>query len=115
MLALQRRVSNRILRIEIQGAHEGKALVAMIDEASDPQANVAELLSSAGFSAPAPVPTSSDQQADQKAIATAELHGGKCLKLISNYFDMKKVFKFYLKHTGGNHQIEAAIVPFLSV
>uniref|UniRef100_A0A8C4HYP7 Tudor domain containing 1 n=1 Tax=Dicentrarchus labrax TaxID=13489 RepID=A0A8C4HYP7_DICLA len=54
LLALQRRVSNRILRIEIQGAHEGKALVAMIDEASDPQANVAELLTSAGFAAPAP-------------------------------------------------------------
>lgn len=79
ILALQRRVSNRILHIEIQGAHEGKALVAMIDEASDPQANVAELLTSAGFGAPAPVPTSSEQHADQKATATAELHGGKHL------------------------------------
>ncbi|KAK2820416.1 hypothetical protein Q5P01_023375 [Channa striata] len=33
LLALQRRVSNRILRIVIQGAHEGKMLVAMVDEA----------------------------------------------------------------------------------
>nr|XP_046232521.1 tudor domain-containing protein 1 isoform X2 [Scatophagus argus] len=75
LLALQLRVSNRILRIEIQGAHEGKALVAMIDEASDPQANVAELLSAAGFSAPAPVTTSSEQQADQTATdASAEPH-----------------------------------------
>ncbi|XP_035513908.1 tudor domain-containing protein 1 isoform X3 [Morone saxatilis] len=72
LLALQRRVSNRILRIEIQGAHEGKALVAIIDEASDPQANVAELLTSAGFAAPAPVTTTSDQQVDQ--TATAEPH-----------------------------------------
>ncbi|XP_070708417.1 tudor domain-containing protein 1 [Pempheris klunzingeri] len=72
LLALQHRVSNRILRIEIQGAHEGKALVAMIDEASDPQANVAELLSSAGFAAPAPVTTSSDQQVDQMAAAAVE-------------------------------------------
>ncbi|KAI3365245.1 hypothetical protein L3Q82_010339, partial [Scortum barcoo] len=71
LLALQRRVSNRILRIEIIGAHEGKALVAMIDEASDPQANVAELLTSAGFAAPAPVTTSGDQQADQTAATTA--------------------------------------------
>ncbi len=76
-MALQRRVSNRILRIEIQGAHEGKALVAMIDEASDPQANVAELLSSAGFAAPAPVNTNNDQQADQTATAAVEPHGGK--------------------------------------
>ncbi|XP_028423126.1 tudor domain-containing protein 1 isoform X3 [Perca flavescens] len=76
LLALQRRVSNRILRLEIQGAHEGKALVAMIDEASDPQANVAELLISAGFAAPAPspVPISSDQQADETATVAAEPH-----------------------------------------
>ncbi|XP_039990647.1 tudor domain-containing protein 1 isoform X2 [Xiphias gladius] len=73
LLALQRRVSNRILRIEIQGAHEGKALVAMIDEASDPQANVAELLISAAYAAPAPVTTSSDHQVD-RTIAAAEPH-----------------------------------------
>lgn len=80
-MALQRRVSNRILRIEIVGADEGKALVAMIDEASDPQANVAELLTSAGFAAPAPITTSSDQQVDQTTNPAAETHGGKSLKL----------------------------------
>lgn len=80
ILALQRRVSNRILRIEIHGAHEGKALVALIDEASDPQANVAELLTSAGFSTPVTV-TSSDEQADQKVAAAAELHGEQWLQL----------------------------------
>lgn len=59
----------------------------MIDEASDPQANVAELLKSAGFAAPAPAPapapvtTSSDLQADQTATA-AEPPGKICLKLI---------------------------------
>lgn len=84
VLALQRRVSNRILRIEIQGVHEGKALVAMIDEASDPQANVAELLCSAGFSAPALVATSTDQQTDQEATATAELQGGPASKMNLN-------------------------------
>lgn len=83
VLALQRRVSNRILRIEIQGEHEGKALVALIDEASDPQTNVAELLTSADFAAPAPVNTSNDQQANQKETVTADQHGGKCLILIS--------------------------------
>ncbi|XP_026206588.1 tudor domain-containing protein 1 isoform X2 [Anabas testudineus] len=72
LLALQRRVSNRILRIDIQGAHEGKALVAMIDEASDPQANVAELLIFAGYGAPDSVTISSDQQADKTA---ADPHG----------------------------------------
>ncbi|KAM9336898.1 tudor domain-containing protein 1 [Symphorus nematophorus] len=71
LLALQRRVSNRIMCIEIQGVQEGKALVAMIDEASDPQANIAELLTSAGFAAPAPVTTSSDQQEDQTATTAA--------------------------------------------
>ncbi|XP_076616576.1 tudor domain-containing protein 1 [Chaetodon auriga] len=74
LLALQRRVSNRILHIEIQGAHEGKALVTMIDKTSDPQANIAELLTSGGFTAPAPVTAGSDQQADQAATAAAEPH-----------------------------------------
>ncbi|XP_047464892.1 tudor domain-containing protein 1 isoform X2 [Mugil cephalus] len=70
LLALQRRVSNRILQIEIQGAHGGKASVAMIDEASDPQANIAELLISAGYAAPAPV-TCGDHQGDETP-ATSE-------------------------------------------
>ncbi|XP_029312233.1 tudor domain-containing protein 1 [Cottoperca gobio] len=74
LLALQRRVSNRILRVEIHRAHDGKALVAMIDETSDPQANVAELLTFAGFAAPAPLQTSSELQADQTATAAVEPH-----------------------------------------
>ncbi|XP_068610958.1 tudor domain-containing protein 1 [Brachionichthys hirsutus] len=60
--ALQRRLSNRILWVEIQGELEGKALVAMSDKASDPQADIGELLSSAGFAAP--IARSSKQQAD---------------------------------------------------
>ncbi|XP_041672490.1 tudor domain-containing protein 1 [Cheilinus undulatus] len=72
ILALQRRVSNRILRVEIQGAHQGKALVSMIDEASDPQGNVAELLISAGFAASAPIISCSDQQDAGSASATEE-------------------------------------------
>uniref|UniRef100_A0A665VKG7 Tudor domain containing 1 n=1 Tax=Echeneis naucrates TaxID=173247 RepID=A0A665VKG7_ECHNA len=74
LLALQRRVSNRILRIDIHGAHEGKALVTMIDEGSDPQANVAELLICADYAAPAPVSTSSNQQVNQTVIPPAEPH-----------------------------------------
>nr|XP_004567589.2 tudor domain-containing protein 1 [Maylandia zebra] len=66
LLALQRRVSNRILHIEIQGAHGGKALVTMIDESSDPQANIAELLISAGYAAPCAVTT------DNETVVTAE-------------------------------------------
>ncbi|XP_062270369.1 tudor domain-containing protein 1 isoform X1 [Platichthys flesus] len=73
LLALRRRVSNRILRVEIQRADKGKASVAIIDEASDPQANIAELLISAGYAAPAPVATtSSDQQVDQTPSASPE-------------------------------------------
>ncbi|XP_076007844.1 tudor domain-containing protein 1 [Genypterus blacodes] len=53
VLALSHRVSNTILRIDIQGTYEGKALVTMMDEASDPQADVAQLLLSAGYAAPA--------------------------------------------------------------
>uniref|UniRef100_A0A3Q3KD09 Tudor domain-containing protein 1 n=2 Tax=Monopterus albus TaxID=43700 RepID=A0A3Q3KD09_MONAL len=71
LLALQQRVLNRILRINIQGALEGRALVAMIDESSDPQADVAELLISAGYAVPSPVTAISDQQAEQTMTAAA--------------------------------------------
>lgn len=79
VLALQQRVYNQILRVEIQGAHEGRALVVMIDKTSDPQDNVAELLISAGFAAPVAVTTSMNQQADHKA--SAEVHGEMCLQI----------------------------------
>lgn len=77
--ALQQRVYNRILRVEIQGAGEGRALVLMVDETSDPQDNVAELLISAGFAAPVSVSTSMNQHADPKA--SAEIHGETCLQI----------------------------------
>ncbi|XP_077407139.1 tudor domain-containing protein 1 isoform X2 [Vanacampus margaritifer] len=55
LLALQRRVCNRILLAIVEGAHEGKALVVMLDEVSDPQDNIAELLISVGYASLAPV------------------------------------------------------------
>ncbi|KAM7381616.1 hypothetical protein PAMA_012453 [Pampus argenteus] len=89
LLALQRWVSHRMLRIEIQGVHNSKALVAMIDEASDPQANVAELLISAGYAVPAPVNTGGDQQVDQTTTA-AEPHVSTpvCEPLLWSYAEL---------------------------
>lgn len=63
--------------MEIQGAHEGRALVVMLDKASDPQDNIAELLISAGFAEPVAVISSMNQQADHKA--SAEEHGKTCV------------------------------------
>ncbi|XP_051925326.1 tudor domain-containing protein 1 isoform X2 [Hippocampus zosterae] len=69
LLALQQRVCNRILRVEIEGVHEGKALVVMVDETSDPEDNIAELLISAGYASPVPAAGSlkahDDPQAEQ--------------------------------------------------
>lgn len=67
--ALQQRVSNKILHVKIQAADEDKALVVMIDEASDPQADMAELLISAGFGAPAPLGTITNKHVDQTTAA----------------------------------------------
>ena len=50
---LRRTVCNRFLRVEILGESEGRALVTMVDEASDPQANVAEVLVATGYALPA--------------------------------------------------------------
>ncbi|XP_034050539.1 tudor domain-containing protein 1 [Thalassophryne amazonica] len=72
LLALKRRICNRVLRVDIQGAHKGNALMTMIDESSDPQDNIAELLISAGYALPATI--TNDQQAEQKPAAAAEPH-----------------------------------------
>lgn len=79
ILALQQRIYNRILSVEIEGAHEGRALVVMLDKASDPQDNIAELLISAGFASPVAATASMNQQADHKA--PAEVHGEACLQI----------------------------------
>uniref|UniRef100_A0A8C7DK76 Tudor domain-containing protein 1 n=1 Tax=Oncorhynchus kisutch TaxID=8019 RepID=A0A8C7DK76_ONCKI len=52
VLMLRRMVCNRFLRVEILGEREGMALVTMIDEASDPQGNVAEMLVATGYALP---------------------------------------------------------------
>lgn len=105
LLALQRRVSNRILHIEIQGAHEGKALVTMIDESSDPQANIAELLISACYAAPCAVTT------DNETAVTAEAQGMMDLKVmvllgflvcLGFFFFNGEIHLDYLMHLGGN-------------
>uniref|UniRef100_A0A667ZW54 Tudor domain containing 1 n=1 Tax=Myripristis murdjan TaxID=586833 RepID=A0A667ZW54_9TELE len=71
VLAMQSIVSNRILCVKIMGGREDKALVSLIDEASDPQANVAEVLISAGYAAPS---TSCNQPAEQPLVwSCAEL------------------------------------------
>ncbi|XP_028286193.1 tudor domain-containing protein 1 [Parambassis ranga] len=98
LLAMQQRVSNRILHIEIQKIHEGKALVTMLDESSDPQANVAELLISAGYAAAGA--SSNHEQADVTAASpkpqvseplvwkSAELPcGGQTVALLTSFVD----------------------------
>ncbi|XP_024865763.1 tudor domain-containing protein 1 isoform X1 [Kryptolebias marmoratus] len=72
LLALQCHLSNRILHIKILGAHEGKFLVAMTDEASDPWVNIAELLISAGYASPSPVTVGAPLQAEETTAAAEQ-------------------------------------------
>jgi len=48
---LKRLACNRFIRVEILGKKDGRALVSMIDETSDPETNVADLLVSMGYAA----------------------------------------------------------------
>ncbi|XP_017551496.1 tudor domain-containing protein 1 isoform X1 [Pygocentrus nattereri] len=48
ILMLKRLVCNRFIQVEILGQRDGMALVSMIDESSDPQTNVAEMLVATG-------------------------------------------------------------------
>lgn len=51
VLMLKRLVCNRFIRVEILGKKDGRALVSMTDESSDPQASVTELLVNMGCAA----------------------------------------------------------------
>ncbi|KAI4872808.1 hypothetical protein NFI96_016135 [Prochilodus magdalenae] len=51
ILLLKQLVCNRFIQVEILGQRDGMALVSMIDESSDPQTNVAEMLVATGFAA----------------------------------------------------------------
>nr|XP_015818615.2 tudor domain-containing protein 1 isoform X1 [Nothobranchius furzeri] len=70
--ALQLRVLNRILNIEILGEDKGKFLVSMSDETSDPVDNIATLLIAAGYAAPALV-TTIPTQAEEKTASAAQI------------------------------------------
>ncbi|XP_035997717.1 tudor domain-containing protein 1 isoform X2 [Fundulus heteroclitus] len=69
ILALQCQLSNRVLRLKIQGTQEGKTLVSMINEASDPQIDFAELLIAAGYAAPASVSATPNLPAEETPAA----------------------------------------------
>ncbi|XP_072523567.1 tudor domain-containing protein 1 [Salminus brasiliensis] len=51
ILMLKRLVCNRFIQVKVLGEQEGMALVSMIDESSDPQANIAEILVATGYAA----------------------------------------------------------------
>lgn len=113
IVALQREVSNRILRIEIQGAHEEKALVALIDEGSDPQINVAELLISAGFGTPASaLGGSGDHQLEEKADVSTKTQGEDFLEfkiLPESRKFCRKIFKGAHPHADSEAEVKADV------
>ncbi|KAI5623300.1 tudor domain-containing protein 1, partial [Silurus asotus] len=61
IVTLKKLVCNRFLRVEILGERDGTALVSMVDESSDPQTNVAELLVATGLAATENVETNKEQ------------------------------------------------------
>ncbi|XP_017338221.2 tudor domain-containing protein 1 [Ictalurus punctatus] len=78
VVMLKKLVCNRFLRVEILGERDGTALVSMVDESSDPQTNVAELLVSTGHAAVGNMEKkeaveSPDGPADKLELSCAEL------------------------------------------
>lgn len=82
ILSLQCQLSNRLLRLKIHGVQEGKTLVSMVDEASDPQVDFAELLITACYATPASDSASANLPAEE-TTAPAETSGGQ-----RNYFKL---------------------------
>ncbi|XP_053721681.1 tudor domain-containing protein 1 isoform X2 [Synchiropus splendidus] len=69
LLAFQQRLSNRILNAKILDVHNGKPLVTLTDHASDPEANIAEMLISAGYASLGPVAPNADQETVADKVA----------------------------------------------
>ncbi|XP_043958017.1 tudor domain-containing protein 1 [Gambusia affinis] len=65
ILSLQCQLSNRFLRLKIHGVQEGKTLVSMVDEASDPQVDFADLLITACYATPASDSASANLPAEE--------------------------------------------------
>uniref|UniRef100_A0A672KST2 Tudor domain-containing protein 1 n=1 Tax=Sinocyclocheilus grahami TaxID=75366 RepID=A0A672KST2_SINGR len=61
ILMVKRLVCNRFIRVEILGKKDGRALVSMIDESSDPQTNAAEVLVNMGYVAVESVETEKNE------------------------------------------------------
>ncbi|MCI4384336.1 hypothetical protein PGIGA_G00037500 [Pangasianodon gigas] len=61
IVTLKQLVCNRFIRVEILGEQDGTALVSMVDESSDPQTNVAELLVATGHAAVGNIETKKEE------------------------------------------------------
>ncbi|XP_058262771.1 tudor domain-containing protein 1 isoform X2 [Hemibagrus wyckioides] len=89
VVTLKQLVCNRFLRVEILGERDGTALVAMVDESSDPQTNVAELLVATGHATVGEMETKKEdacESADDKlewSCAELPTDGQKVVLVIS--------------------------------
>lgn len=70
---MRRTMCNRFMCVEITGEREGMALVTMVDEGSDPQANVAEVLIATGCALPADLSTTSGTAAETAVESQASI------------------------------------------
>ncbi|XP_051530628.1 tudor domain-containing protein 1-like [Myxocyprinus asiaticus] len=80
-MMVKRLVYNRFIRVEILGKKEGRALVSMIDESSDPQTNITELLVNMGYAATENVETENKEPAQESIPEMPSLSGPAVEKL----------------------------------
>lgn len=82
VVTLKQLVCNRFLRVEILGERDGTALVAMDDESSDPQTNVAELLVATGHATVGDMETKKEEACES---------AGKCKERIYFPFHSRQI------------------------
>ncbi|XP_062859119.1 tudor domain-containing protein 1 isoform X2 [Trichomycterus rosablanca] len=88
VMVLKQLICNRFIRVEILGARGGMALISMVDESSDPQTNVSDLLVASGYAAVGEVEIEEEeapQSADKLEWTCAELptDGQKVVLVVS--------------------------------
>uniref|UniRef100_A0A8C9SN33 Tudor domain containing 1 n=1 Tax=Scleropages formosus TaxID=113540 RepID=A0A8C9SN33_SCLFO len=98
MTMLRSLVCNRILRVTVVGHREGTALVTLVDENSDPQMDVAEVLMASGYACPECVcVTGAIKPVVNTEWKYAELPAdGQMLKLVVSM--VKSPEEFYCRH-----------------
>lgn len=85
---VKRLVCNRFIRVVIMGKKDGKALVTMTDESSDPQTNAGELLVTMGYAVVESVQTTENKEPAVQELPQMHCKSKDFFQFLENFENM---------------------------